>query len=105
MNVKYKILLFLFAILVINKGGNAQFEQSNGLAKADSLFGPWSRISMKKPVSRHTENPIVTKLDDGRFIAFFDGCGQHQRFGYMLSDDGLHWSQPQIMDQNEHPSK
>ena len=79
--------------------------ESNGLAKSDSLFGPWSRISMKKPVSRHTENPIVTKLDDGRFIAFFDGCGQYQRFGYMLSDDGLHWSQPQIIDQNEHPSK
>ena len=79
--------------------------ESNGLAQADSLFGPWKRISIEKPVSRHTENPIVTNLDDGRFIAFFDGCGQYQRFGYMLSDDGIHWFQPQIIDLNNHPSK
>lgn len=79
--------------------------ESNGLAKSDSLFGPWKRISIEKPVSRHTENPIVTKLEDGRFIAFFDGCGQYQRFGYMLSDDGIRWSRPQIIDLNDHSSK
>lgn len=79
--------------------------ESNGLARADSLFGPWKRISLEKPVSRHTENPVVTHLDDGRFIAFFDGCGQHQRFGYMISEDGLHWSQPQIISLNNHASR
>jgi hypothetical protein len=79
--------------------------ESNGLAKAGSLFGPWERISTEKPVSRHTENPMVTQLDDGRFIAFFDGCGFYQKIGYMVSSDGIHWSNPYIIDLENHPDK
>lgn len=29
----------------------------------------------------------------------------YQRFGYMLSDNGIQWSKPQIIDLNAHPSK
>lgn len=79
--------------------------ESNGLAQAGLLFGPWKRISAENPISRHTENPVVTQLDDGRYIAFFDGCGQYQRIGYMLSEEGLYWSKPQIIDLNDHQSK
>ena len=47
----------------------------NGLAGSPSLLGPWKRISEAGVVSRHTENPVVSRLPDGRYIAFFDGCG------------------------------
>jgi hypothetical protein len=77
----------------------------NGLAKADDILGKWERISMQGYVSQHTENPIVTNLDDGRFIAFFDGCGFYQKFGYMLSKDGITWSKPVIIDLDKHPNK
>ncbi|NEW83082.1 MAG: hypothetical protein GZ094_12040 [Mariniphaga sp.] len=77
----------------------------NGLASANNLSGPWERISMNKPVSQHTENPIVTQLDDGKYIAFFDGCGKFQRFGYMLSDNGVSWSAPVIIDLEAHTGK
>jgi len=77
----------------------------NGLAEATDLMGEWNRISISEPVSRHTENPIVTRLDDGRYIAFFDGCGVYQRFGYMLSSDCIRWSDPVIIDLEPHPDK
>jgi hypothetical protein len=77
----------------------------NGLAAAESLTGPWSRISLDAPVSGHTENPIVTRLEDGRYVAFFDGCGEIQKFGYMISEDGVAWSEPIIIDLDGHPGK
>lgn len=77
----------------------------NGLAKATSLHGPWTRISSPAKISEHTENPIVTKLQDGRYVAFFDGCGVYQRFGYMLSDDGINWGKPILIDLENHPAK
>lgn len=72
--------------------------ESNGLASAPSLHGPWSRLSVEGPVTRHTENPVVDRLDDGRYIAVFDGCGSHRKMGYMLSPDGLVWSAPRFFD-------
>ncbi|ANE47082.1 hypothetical protein SY83_13320 [Paenibacillus swuensis] len=77
----------------------------NGLAAAPALSGPWERISYEAPVSRHTENPVVTKLQDGTYVAFFDGCGHLQKFGYMVSEDGLNWSEPIVIDLDGHPGK
>ncbi len=77
----------------------------NGLAKSLSLTGPWERLTEAGVVSRHTENPVVSKLPDGRYVAFFDGCGFYQKFGYMVSSDGYHWSEPFIIDLENHPDK
>ncbi len=77
----------------------------NGLAKASSLRGPWKRIGEAGIVSQHTENPVVQKLNENLYIAFFDGCGVYQKFGYMVSSDGLHWSKPIIINLEDHPHK
>jgi hypothetical protein len=78
--------------------------ERNGLAEAAALAGPWKRIS-RTPVTQHMENPLVTRLEDGRYVAFFDGCGTYQRFGYLVSDDGLNWSKPVIIDIEQEPAK
>lgn len=77
----------------------------NGLAKSRSLTGSWKRLTEAGVVSRHTENPVVSKLPDGRYVAFFDGCGFYQKFGYMVSSDGYEWSEPVIIDLDDHPDK
>ncbi len=64
-----------------------------GLAQSDSLAGPWKRCSVRNPVPIDpvwVENPIVTKLPDGTFIALLDG-GPREGFAYSLSKDGLNW--------------
>ena len=77
----------------------------NGFAKSESLTGKWERIPEAGIVSQHTENPVVSLLPDGRYVAFFDGCGTFQKFGYMISSDGLHWSKPIIIDLDDQPGK
>jgi hypothetical protein len=65
----------------------------NGLALAPALTGPWIRLSARNPVDfgvNFTENPIVTRLDDGLFIAIMDSHGEG--FGYSVSPDGIYWS-------------
>lgn len=75
-----------------------------GLAKADSLGGPWTRLDTTvNPVkSIHpwfVENPIVYSLTKGGYLAVFDGgpegWGHHlpNMMGYSLSKDGYHWSE------------
>lgn len=77
-----------------------------GLAKAESLYGDWKRMSESGIVSKHTENPMVTQLEDGRYVAFFDGCGVYQKFGYLISEDGINWEgEPVIIDLDDHPNK
>ncbi len=64
-----------------------------GLAQAEDLAGPWQRLTERNPVqfnTRFCENPIVTLLDDGGFLAVYDG-GSDQ-FCYATSPDGLEWS-------------
>ena len=74
-----------------------------GLAKADSLEGPWTRLDTTvNPVKTihpwFVENPIVYQLAGG-YIAVFDGgpegWGHHlpNMMGYSLSKDGYHWSE------------
>jgi predicted GH43/DUF377 family glycosyl hydrolase len=75
-----------------------------GLAGADNPEGPWKRCSELNPVDlgiSFTENPIVTKLDNGLYVAVvdagYDSTGlKRAAFGYFYSGDGVHWSKEQL---------
>ena len=66
-----------------------------GMAIADKLEGPWRRMPKKfNPVpivDEFMENPVVSKLKDGRYLAVFDSFGD-QEIGYSISVDGINWS-------------
>lgn len=79
-----------------------------GLAKSDSLEGPWKRLdaTINPITSMHpffVENPIVSQLPDGSYIAVFDGgpdgWGHHlpNMIAYALSKDGLNWSEARYL--------
>ena len=74
------------------------------LAESNSLEGPWTRLNKGlEPIkSIHpvfVENPIVSQLPNGLYIAIFDGgpdgWGHHlpNMMGYSLSKDGVNWSE------------
>ena len=67
-----------------------------GLAEAHDLGGPWSRLAGVNPVllsgPRGSENPIVTQLPDGRWLAMFETVFNERGFGYATSVDGVTWS-------------
>lgn len=74
-----------------------------GLATSGQLGGPWKRMdtTVNPITSIHpffVENPIVSKLPNGIYIAIFDGgpnaWGLHlpNKMAFTLSKDGLHWS-------------
>ncbi len=74
------------------------------LAESNSLEGPWQRKNKGlEPIqSIHptfVENPIVSQLPNGLYIAVFDGgpegWGHHlpNMMGYTLSKDGINWSE------------
>jgi hypothetical protein len=65
-----------------------------GLAKAERIEGPWRRMSELNPTdSLHfAENPIVSQLENGVYIAIVDGGPWVNKMGYLLSWDGIHWS-------------
>ena len=68
-----------------------------GLAKAPDLAGPWARCTELNPLkveSRFVENPIVTQLGDGTYVAVYD-TDQPNAIGYTFSMDGIHWSSGQ----------
>jgi hypothetical protein len=65
-----------------------------GLAEAFALAGPWKRCTKLNPLGiepRFIENPIVTKLRDGSYIAVYDNH-QPDAIGYSFSADGTRWS-------------
>jgi len=65
-----------------------------GLASAPGLAGPWSRCTALNPLRverRFIENPIVTPLADGSWIAVYDNHVLNE-IGYTVSSDGIHWS-------------
>ena len=65
-----------------------------GLAKAPDLAGPWVRCTDQNPLTvetRFIENPIVTKLEDGTYVAVYDTDAPNA-IGYTFSADGVHWS-------------
>ena len=65
-----------------------------GLARAPQLAGPWTRCTELNPLKvekRFIENPIVTQLADGTFVAVYDTDAPNA-VGYTFSSDGIHWS-------------
>ena len=76
-----------------------------GLAEADSLEGPWSRMKEINPITsihpRFVENPIVSQLPDGTYIAVFDGGPEWlnlpNMLAYTLSRDGINWSEARYL--------
>jgi len=66
-----------------------------GMAIADQLEGPWQRLTEEinplKIVDHFMENAIISKLNDGRYLAVFDSFGD-QEIGYSLSEDGINWN-------------
>jgi hypothetical protein len=65
-----------------------------GLASAPELAGPWTRSTQLNPLKvepRFIENPIVSRLADGTYVAVYD-AEQENSIGYTFSTDGIHWS-------------
>jgi hypothetical protein len=65
-----------------------------GLASAPDLAGPWKRVSQLNPLPIEpifAENPIVTRLDDGTYMAVYDTTNDDHAIGYAWSGDGIHW--------------
>jgi hypothetical protein len=68
-----------------------------GLATAPSVAGPWKRCTELNPLKvekRFIENPIVTRLQDGSYVAVYDTDAPNA-IGYTFSHDGIHWTQGQ----------
>jgi hypothetical protein len=66
-----------------------------GLASAPELAGPWTRVAGLNPIAidkRFVENPVVSRLDDGWYIAVYNSI-KADSIGYTTSSDGIHWSQ------------
>jgi hypothetical protein len=64
-----------------------------GLAEAAQLAGPWKRCAGTNPVNvakRFAENPILSRLEDGSYLAVYDN-DYPNAIGYTWSSDGLHW--------------
>ncbi|UPZ14932.1 hypothetical protein [Flavobacterium humidisoli] len=74
------------------------------LAESKSLEGPWTRMNkglepIKTMHPQFVENPIVSQLPNGLYIAIFDGgpdgWGHHlpNMIAYSLSADGINWTE------------
>lgn len=78
-----------------------------GLCKAPKMEGPWTRCNELNPVlldPYFTENPVVTRLPDGTYVAMFD-AGINGCFGYSTSTDGIHWRKGTLVNMERHPDK
>lgn len=65
-----------------------------GVASAPALGGPWRRRRELNPSpieQTFIENPIVTRLRDGRYLAVYDTSAAPDAIGYSISADGIHW--------------
>lgn len=78
------------------------------LAESKSLEGPWTRLNkglepIKTIHPQFVENPIVSQLPNGLYIAIFDGgpegWGHHlpNMIGYSLSKDGINWGEARYL--------
>jgi hypothetical protein len=78
------------------------------LAESNSLEGPWTRMNkglepIKTIHPQFVENPIVSQLPNGLYIAIFDGgpegWGHHlpNMIGYTLSKDGMNWGEARYL--------
>lgn len=72
-----------------------------GLAESNNLEGPFVRMKEINPITsihpRFVENPIVSQLPNGLYIAVFDGGPEWLKLpnmiAYTLSKDGVNWSE------------
>jgi hypothetical protein len=65
-----------------------------GLAQSSTIGGPWKRCSEFNPLRVEPvfiENPIVSRLSDGTYLAVYDSHKANS-IGYTFSEDGIHWS-------------
>jgi len=85
-----------------------------GLAKSKTMEGPWTRMGedINPLVSIHptfVENPIVSKLPNGVYIAMFDGGPGYlklpNKIAYTLSKDGINWSEARYLAIDSHVNK
>ena len=79
-----------------------------GLAEASTLAGPWRRLSKLNPVALSgdlgTENPVVTRLPSGRYVAVFDTIRTPYAIGYADSSDGIHWPEARQLQLEQRPA-
>lgn len=77
-----------------------------GLAQSETMEGPWTRMGedINPLTSIHpnfVENPIVSRLPNGLYIAMFDGGPESlklpNKIAYTLSRDGLNWSRARYL--------
>jgi hypothetical protein len=76
--------------------GDSKTRWDEGLATADSLEGKWQRDESPNPTLTYSENPIVSKLEDGSFFCIFDDIAHGEAsstIGYGYSIDGVNWKQ------------
>ena len=80
-----------------NSTTNQTTFQMVGLARADSLAGPWTRVP-NNPVNLsatvpNIEQPMTSRLRDGSFVTFYDTLTKQGQgvVGYSWSPDGLTW--------------
>ncbi len=65
-----------------------------GLAWAPRLAGPWKRCTASNPLNIEKvfiENPIVSRLPDGTYVAVYD-TNAERSVGYAFSADGISWT-------------
>jgi hypothetical protein len=65
-----------------------------GLAQARDLAGLWTLVVEGNPIpldAHFVENPVVTQVDGGNYIAVFNGP-VGDAFGCATSADGIHWN-------------
>ena len=68
-----------------------------GPAEASALAGPWRRVREGNPApieARFIENPIVTEVPGGGWLAVYDG-ETADGIGWGYSEDGVRWSKGQ----------
>ncbi len=65
-----------------------------GMATAEAISGPWKRLpeGNPSPIETHfIENPIVTPLKEGGWLAVYD-VQEPDAIGWSFSEDGKNWS-------------
>ena len=88
------------------RGGADKKNWYVGLAQSKTMEGPWTRMGedINPLTSIHptfVENPIVSRLPNGLYIALFDGgpgdMKLPNKIAYTLSKDGLNWSRARYL--------
>lgn len=82
-------------------GGKKKMAWYVGLAQSKTMEGPWTRMGEDiNPLTcihpTFCENPIVSQLSNGLYIAMFDGGPSYlklpNKIAYTLSKDGVNWT-------------